>query len=222
MQHPTGKEGSMRTTALFLMLGVALAAPEGDLDPVRIPALVDLKNATCPVSGEAIEGGTHTDWNGVRVRLCCADCKGEFAKDPAAALGKLGLKVAKDADGKAVVDLANATCPIMGKPAKADVMGELDGVRVHYCCPGCDKKVKKDPAAAYAKLGYGYLPSVVDLRNRACPVSGKPAKDEVFADADGVRVHFCCPNCPKAFAKDPAAVFAKLGVDPAQVKEATK
>ena len=100
--------------------------------------------------------------------------------------------------------------------------GDLAGVRVHYCCPGCDKKVKKDPAAAYAKLGYGYIPSVVDLRNKSCPVSGKPAKDEVFADADGIRVHFCCPNCPPAFTRDPAATFAKLGVDPAQVKETTK
>jgi hypothetical protein len=119
------------------------------------------------------------------------------------------------------VDLGNATCPIMGKPAKPDVTGDQAGVRMHYCCAGCDKKAKKDPAATYKALGYGYIPSVVDLRNTACPMSGKPV-GEAFGDADGIRVRFCCPNCAKGFAKDPAATFSKMGVDPAKLKESVK
>lgn len=214
----------MRTTALLLVLGVALVALADDVktvDPVRIPAIVDLKNAKCPVGGEDVDADSHVDWNGVRVHLCCPDCKPLFEKEPAVALEKLGLKVAKDADGNTLVDLANAKCPVMGKPAKADVIGDQEGVRTHFCCPNCDKKAKKDPAAAYKALGYGFIPSVVDLRNKACPMSGKPV-GEAFADADGIRVHFCCPNCPKTFEKDPAATFTKLGVDPAKLKESTK
>jgi YHS domain-containing protein len=214
----------MRASALLIVLAAALAAPADEtkkIDPIRIPAIVDLNNKTCPVQGDEITGDDHVDWNGVRVRLCCPDCKPMFEKEPEAALEKLGLKVVKDGD-KTVIDLANATCPIMNKPAKPEVTGDVDGIRFHFCCEGCDKKVKKDPAAALKKLGYGYIPSVVDLRNAACPMSGKAVKEGVFADHDGIRVHFCCPNCPKAFEKDPAATFSKLGVDPAKLKESTK
>jgi transposase-like protein len=208
----------MRTVAFLVVLAAALVADEAKkVDPVRIPAIVELNNKTCPVQGDEIPGDDHVDWNGVRVRLCCPDCKPMFEKEPEVALGKLGLKVVKDGD-KVIIDLANATCPIMDKPAKPEVTGDHDGIRFHYCCEGCDKMVKKDPAAALKKLGYGYIPSVVDLCNPACPMSGKAVKEGVFADHDGIRVRFCCPDCPKAFEKDPAATFAKLGVDPKALK----
>ncbi|HEX5139178.1 MAG TPA: hypothetical protein VFY93_19580 [Planctomycetota bacterium] len=214
----------MRTTTLLIILAAALAAPADDtktIDPVRIPGVIEVNNKTCPVSGDEITGDDHIDWHGVRVRICCPDCKPEFDKEPEVALEKVGLKVTKDGD-TVVIDLDNTTCPIMNKPAKGDVVADVGGVRMHFCCSKCPAKAQKDPATALKKLGYGYIPPVVDLRNAACPMSGKPAKDDVFADSDGIRVHFCCPNCPKAFEKDPAATFAKLGVDPAKVKEATK
>jgi YHS domain-containing protein len=214
----------MRTTTLLIVLAAALAAPAGEtpkVDPVRIPAIVDLNNTTCPSSGDEIKGDAHVDWNGVRIHLCCNDCKADVAKDPAAMLAKLHVKVVKDGD-KTIVDLANATCPVSSKPAKADATVTMDGVCMHVCCNRCPKAAEKDPAAACKALGYTYIPSVVDLRNATCPMSGKPVKADVFADHDGIRVHFCCPNCPKEFEKDPAATFAKLGVDPAKVKEATK
>jgi uncharacterized pyridoxamine 5'-phosphate oxidase family protein len=34
-----------------------------------------------------------------------------------------------------------------------------------------------------------------------CPISGKPAKDDIFLDVNGKKVHFCCDNCPKAYEK---------------------
>jgi hypothetical protein len=213
----------MRPKALLLILGAALvAAADGKkMDPVRIPAIVDLNNAKCPVQGEDVDKESHFDWNGVRIQLCCPDCKPMIEKEPRAALEKLGLKVAKDADGKTVVDLGNATCPIMNKPVKPDVTGDLDGVRMRFCCAGCDKKLRKDPAAAYAKLGYGYIPAVIDLRNTTCPISGKPAGAD-FADADGIRVHLCGPDCAAEFQKDPKGTFAKMAVDPAKLKETVK
>jgi len=207
----------------FVLIAAAAAtADEKAVDPVRTPALVDLHNSKCPMSGEEVDGETHVDWNGVRVQLCCSDCVAGFRKDPAKALGKLGVKLAKNEKDKTVVDLANAKCPIMGKAAKPDVHGDVDGVRVHYCCPNCDKKAHKDPAKAFAALGFVYIPSVVDLRNTKCPISGDPADAETFVDHEGIRVHFCCPDCVAAFKKDPAAAYAKLKVDPAKVKEATK
>jgi len=218
---------TMRSFLVFVfVLGMTAWAGDGEapakkVDPVRIPAVIDLGNGTCPIGGEDVDGESSLDWNGLRVHLCCPGCEKKFRKDPAAALAKLGLAVEKQGDAF-VVDLANPRCPIRGGDAKADVSTVFAGVRVHYCCPGCEKKLAADPVKAFRALGYTYVPSVVDLRNATCPVSGKPAGEDDHVDVDGVRVRLCCPGCAGRFEKDPAAGFTKLGVDPARVKEETK
>ena len=42
-----------------------------------------------------------------------------------------------------------------------------------------------------------------------CPISGKPALQDKTADYKDGKVYFCCENCPKAFAKDPAKFATK-------------
>jgi len=54
----------------------------------------------------------------------------------------------------------------------------------------------------------------------SCPVAGKPAKKEFSADYKGGKVYFCCPNCPKAFAKDTAKYSAKANHQLVQTKQA--
>ncbi|MHC4339903.1 MAG: hypothetical protein ACYSX0_06790 [Planctomycetota bacterium] len=214
----------MRIVAFLIPLLVGLTVEAGDkeVDPVRMAAVVDLKNKTCPIGGEKVDGETFLDWNGVRVHLCCPGCDKKFRKNPAKALKKLDLEVVKGKKGNQIVDLANAKCPGMGGNAKEKVFGDHDGLRVHYCCPMCDKGVRNDPAKAFRKLGYEYIPSVVDLRNKTCPSTGKAVDGEAYVDHDGIRVHFCCPGCEKMFLKDPAGGFAKLGVDPAKIKSKAK
>lgn len=207
--------------SLFLACAV-FAGEEKTVDPVRVPALVTLGNARCPVSGEAVK--VTADWSGVRVGFCCEKCVAAFRKDPAPVLEKLGLKVAGTKEQPAV-DLANAQCPVMGKPVKEGVFADLDGVRTHFCCAKCPKALAKDPAKAYQKLGYGYIPAVIDLRNKACPISGDATfegEGAIFSDAQGIRVRLCCDKCIDAFQKDPMAAFAKLGVDPEKLKSAVK
>jgi len=34
-----------------------------------------------------------------------------------------------------------------------------------------------------------------------CPISGKPAKEDVFLEVNGKKVHFCCENCVKPYEK---------------------
>jgi len=214
----------MRILLPLLAAAFLLLAEEKKTDPVRVPALLEIRNADCPVTGKRIEKGTTADWNGVRVRFCCEKCSAAFLKEPVPVLEKLGFKVAGTKE-QPVLDLANAKCPIMGKPAKESVHADVDGFRIRFCCEGCDKKTRKDPAAAFATLGYLYHPAVIDLRNKACPVTGDATHEgegEVFADHDGIRVRFCCDDCIAAFRKDPAAAFAKLGVDPAKLKAELK
>ena len=40
------------------------------------------------------------------------------------------------------------------------------------------------------------------FKSLKCPVSGKPLKKDAVADYMKAKVYFCCPNCPKAFAKN--------------------
>jgi YHS domain-containing protein len=42
-----------------------------------------------------------------------------------------------------------------------------------------------------------------------CPLSNKAALQDKTADYKGGKVYFCCENCPKAFAKDPAKFATK-------------
>ncbi|RIK73797.1 MAG: hypothetical protein DCC68_24270 [Planctomycetota bacterium] len=47
------------------------------------------------------------------------------------------------------------------------------------------------------------------LAGITCPVSGKQVKADAAVDYKGAKVYMCCPNCPKAFAKDTAKFAAK-------------
>lgn len=55
----------------------------------------------------------------------------------------------------AVVDVGNAICPISGDEAAPDVSYVHEGKRYHFCCAGCIKKFKKDPAQYLAQLEKG-------------------------------------------------------------------
>jgi len=217
----------MRLSILLLAIFAVLPALAQDqpASPKKIPARLELRNKTCPVTGKPVAKDVKLDWNGVRVRFSSADCIAKFKKEPAKYAAKLGLKLVRTGEGKTVVDLANATCPVRGGKAKEQVFSDLGPWRMHYCCPGCDAKSRKDLSKTFSTLGYHYVPAVVDLRNAKCPMSGEEnptGADAVTADFDGVRVHFCCKRCIKRFAADPAKGFKDLGVDPARIKAETK
>ena len=79
--------------------GTDKAKEEQKLDPVKIPALIDVSNKTCPVSGKPVADGMWVDWNGVRTRLCCEGCVKKFKKDPAKTFEKLGVDPEKLKNG---------------------------------------------------------------------------------------------------------------------------
>jgi hypothetical protein len=43
------------------------------------------------------------------------------------------------------VDLANFKCPVMGGVAKPAIFTVHHGMKVHFCCSGCDAKFRADP-----------------------------------------------------------------------------
>jgi len=50
-------------------------------------------------------------------------------------------------------------------------------------------------------------------RQTLCPIMGGAINTNLFVDALGKRVYFCCGGCPKAFKKNPAKYIAKLEED---------
>ncbi len=211
----------MRSAILTLFLASFLSAGDQPLEPVRVPGIIDLRNAACPVSAAKIEAGVTDDWHGVRVHLAGEVERAKFREAPAAFLEKLGLVVGGTAEAP-LLDLANARCPVMGRPAKADVFATLEGVRVRFCCARCKTGFPKEAAKHLTTLGYIYLPPVMDLRNKNCPVMAQETVEgegEIYADFDGIRVRFCCDECIETFRKDPARFYRKMGVDPTALRE---
>lgn len=49
-------------------------------------------------------------------------------------------------------DLENATCPVMGGDATADVFALYQGKKVRFCCPGCGKGFFEQPEEHLKKL----------------------------------------------------------------------
>jgi len=43
-----------------------------------------------------------------------------------------------------------------------------------------------------------------------CPVMGGTVNTNIYVDADGKRIYFCCKGCPDEFKKDPAKYIGKL------------
>ena len=131
-----------------------------------------------------------------------------------------------------IIDLKNEICPVMGGKALPDVYTDYEGVRIHWCCPGCDSTFKKDPKTYLKKLGIDDLDEfkrqhaagkhgahksaavdIIDLKNETCPVMGGKALPDVYTDYEGVRIHWCCPGCDSTFKKDPKTYLKKLGID---------
>lgn len=44
-----------------------------------------------------------------------------------------------------VVDLDNTNCPVMGGAVMEGVYVDWEGLRVHFCCAGCDQAFLADP-----------------------------------------------------------------------------
>jgi len=106
---------------------------------------------TCPVSGEEL-GGMGEPLNMVHgtrlVRLCCKGCVKKFKKDP----GQLLEVVDKELIKVQRASYPLERCLISDEPLE-DPVDQLYGTTlVRFCCKGCIKEFKKDPAKVVAKV----------------------------------------------------------------------
>ncbi|MBU4198399.1 MAG: hypothetical protein KKG09_09260 [Verrucomicrobia bacterium] len=55
--------------------------------------------------------------------------------------------------------------------------------------------------------------AVAKKAQTTCPIMGGAVNTNIYADADGKRVYFCCKGCPAEFKKDPAKYINKMEKD---------
>lgn len=156
-------------------------------------------SATCPISGKPAKEACSVEHNGKKVYFCCGNCPKQFKADPAKHTAKTNLQLLQ------TKQIAQFACPLTGRPVNPETKVSIEGTDVCFCCNNCKGKFTNaddQVACVFAKIGKGFTTQTV------CPVSGKAIDLEHSATHEGRKVFFCCPNCPKAFAKN-AEKFAK-------------
>lgn len=97
---------------------------------------------TCPVTKNPVDRKVSIDNNGEAVYFCCKGCVGKYQSDPA-----------KYASALANSYSYQTTCPVMGGKINPKVSTTLTtGETIYYCCKGCDKPLRSNPAKYNAKL----------------------------------------------------------------------
>jgi len=115
--------------------------------------------------------------------------------------------IAADAEKK-----YEAKCPVSGKPAKETSTVDYLGGKVQFCCDNCPKAFEADPKKFAAKAALQML-GTGQMKQVACPMSGKPCNPDQSTEIDGVKVSFCCENCKGAVDKADDKVAKALGGD---------
>lgn len=98
---------------------------------------------TCAVAGEPLGAGAVDHVAGTRlVRLCCNDCKAEFARQPGPSMARIDAALI-EAQRKTY---PLKTCVISGEPLGDDARDKLYGTKlVRFCCSSCERTFGKMP-----------------------------------------------------------------------------
>ncbi len=222
MKNMTSRIALCTTTILTLAVGASLGASKSASTAKGSPYPL----ATCPVSGKPLtkdavifvmEDKANALNDGREIRFCCPNCVEPFKADPAKFLPAIDAAIIAQQSARypmtTCVVMTDDELPVAGSPDADKVRNVVvlnDMVRL--CCPGCMKKLKKDPmkyldainAAVIAKQKNNY--ALV-----TCPISGEALPEEPTDIVIGERlVRLCCGGCAAKARKDPIAIFAKL------------
>ena len=205
----------LATVALVAVAGTGLAFTDDDAKtPKGDPWPLD----TCAVSGEKLDSMGDAivyDHEGRDIRFCCKACIGAFKKNPDEYLAKADKQIIEQQMKTYPLD----TCVVMETEALgSDDMGDPVNLvyknrLVRFCCKGCVRKFKKDPAAYLAKIDKAVIKQQMkDYPLENCVVMddeslGEEPINHVFATR---LVRFCCKGCLRKFNKDPLAYLAKI------------
>jgi YHS domain-containing protein len=191
------KEKYMRHSRFAAVVAVSIlatmAAFAGD-DKVSAKLL---KQAKCPVSGEAVKDSATADYMGHKVYFCCSRCEGKFKEN------------ADEYTAKAIEQLnllypvaIQVTCPISGEPIDPDVTADTQFGKIAFCCNKCKAKWNDDSDPYCEKLQNCYT------YQTHCPVMGGVINPTVSGKVGSRSVYYCCPGCDKKVQEDSAKYLA--------------
>jgi len=92
-----------------------------------------------------------------------------------------------------LIDLGNENCPVMGGDVDGKTYTEWRGLRVGFCCPGCDGDFHADPAAVLDEAGIEWREAAKLVEAVKAASSAKRA--ELLTD---LRVRFTVVREPEA------------------------
>jgi YHS domain-containing protein len=122
------------------------------------------------------------------------------------------------ADEKATKELK---CPVSGKAVNPEAVVEFNGGKVAFCCNNCPKEFQKNTAKYTAKANHQLVQSG-QLKQVACPITGKDVNPEANTEVAGVKVGYCCMNCKGKVAKATEAEQLELAFGADAAKKAYK
>ncbi len=150
---------------------------------------------------------------GREVRFCSKDCISKFEADAEGYLKQIDRKIIE----QQLPRYPLTTCSVSGESLRS--MGEpvnrvFDNRLVRFCCNGCVRAFKKDPAPFLATLDEAIVAQQKPNYPLAtCMISdmklGSMGEPVEYIAANRL-VRFCCDGCPRGFWKDPATYLAKL------------
>ena len=85
-------------------------------------------------------------------------------------------------------------CPVSGKAVNPEATVDYNGGKVYFCCNNCPKVFSANTDKYAAKANH-QLVQTGQLKQIACPLTGKPVNPATETDVQGVKVSFCCNNC---------------------------
>lgn len=188
----------------------AAAAPSAE-KPVGDPYPLGV----CLVSGEKLDAKAVVHMHeGRELKFCCPKCVESFKGDPAKTIAELDKKIV----AQQTPFYPLTTCVVM--PDDELAAGESKDIvynnrLVRFCCPGCVKKFKANPAKFWAMLDEAVIKAQKPTYKLAtCPIGGEKLGamgEPVDIVINNRLVRLCCKGCEAAARKDPVGTLAKLG-----------
>ena len=109
-----------------------------------------VEKVKCVVAGKEIKiaDAKVASYKGAKVYVCCAGCKGKVEKTPAKFAVKANHQLTLTGQAKQV------KCPLAGRPSDSSKTVDIAGVKVAFCCGGCQGKAKAAKGDAQLELAF--------------------------------------------------------------------